>query len=741
MTLLAVTFTLLGFVVFADAFVPHSSSLVLRFHSKRPASPRPLLQQQQHQQQQQQRQHSAEDAARLWEFDDRASEKAEEWTRDEVKEASILVDEIQHKQGEADGQGQGVADGGEVEDADASVGYIRDLDEILMERAIRYYDPRESHIKRREKCFLVGLEMKRQPGSRSSDGSSQEDEFTLEESLGELSELAGTAGLEVVGSTYQRVAKPNAKTFIGPGKVNEIRRSMQALGCKTAIIDAELTPAQQKNLEEAFGGIPGGIKVLDRTALILDIFAQHARTREGKLQVELALAQYRLPRLTRLWTHLERQVGGKGGEGSVGLRGPGESQIETDRRLLYDQILTLQKRLDKVKQHREMHRKRRKKLGMPVIALVGYTNTGKSTILNALTRAGVLAEPMLFATLDPTTRKIRLPGSSIHPEVLVTDTVGFIQKLPTTLVASFRATLEEVREADVIVHMVDKSNPLNDKQQRAVLGVLHELECDDKPIVTVWNKIDLLDDPGQVQIDAALAGCVAVSAKTAMGMEDVTAALGDALEKLLQPIEVDIPYAEGQLVSKVFELGTVDFVEYREGSTYLSAKVPVDLLGRLEPYLVQEDDTQQQQEDGAGEPTKPESREREVDWNAIAKRRHRVRDRTHELIWGENSQHQEQQQEEQPTPKTPVAAPAAVQASSNSRPHVKPHVPPSPSPAALQPPAVTMSTTPMQPQLLHGGHLSLSPPAEAEDLHYHQLKEQMEHDALQLWLEMTHTGS
>ena len=257
---------------------------------------------------------------------------------------------------------------------------------------------------------------------------------------------------------------------------------MKSLDCYTVVFDAELSPRQQKHLENMFNKKllqndfnignnnnnneeeEGEIKVIDRTALILDIFAQHAKTREGKLQVDLALHEYRKPRLTKMWTHLERQSGA----GGVGLRGPGESQLEIDKRLVRDRIIALKQKIDDVQKQRALHRKGRERTGLPILSLVGYTNAGKSSLLNYLTRAGVMAHQMLFATLDPTTRKVKLPGYRTHPEVLLTDTVGFIQKLPTHLIAAFRATLEEVKEADVLIHVIDVANPSWEKQEKAV---------------------------------------------------------------------------------------------------------------------------------------------------------------------------------------------------------------------------------------------------------------------------------
>jgi len=321
--------------------------------------------------------------------------------------------------------------------------------------------------------------------------------WTLEESLTEMRELIKTAGLNLEGEITQRLQEVNPKTYIGTGKVKEAQQLLDEINeklerrneggtCCTVVFDAELTPGQQKALENAFNkkvidndflGSDNDevVKVVDRTALILDIFAQHAKTREGKLQVDLALHEYRKPRLTRMWTHLERQSGA----GGVGLRGPGETQLEVDKRILRDRILVLKEKIDDVQKQRDLHRRGRKKGGLPVLALVGYTNAGKSTLLNCLTRAGILAENILFATLDPTTRRVKLPGYKTHPEVLLTDTVGFIQKLPTQLVAAFRATLEEVKEADVLVHLVDVSNPCWRKQEVSVTNVLEEIGAGD----------------------------------------------------------------------------------------------------------------------------------------------------------------------------------------------------------------------------------------------------------------------
>lgn len=352
------------------------------------------------------------------------------------------------------------------------------------------------------------------------------------------------------------------------------------------------------------------VKVIDRTALILDIFAQHAKTREGKLQVDLALHEYRKPRLTRMWTHLERQSGA----GGVGLRGPGESQLEIDKRLLRDRIIVLKRKIDSVQKQRDIHRRGRSNLGLPVLALVGYTNAGKSTLLNYLTKAGVMAESMLFATLDPTTRKVKLPGLKTHPEVLLTDTVGFIQKLPTQLVAAFRATLEEVKQADVLVHVIDASNPVWDKQEMAVKAVLAELGVGDKPIVRCLNKIDLLEDDvaEDLQYEAAMMDdySVAISSKNGEGMTDLVSTIEDAMMGLLMPIEILLPYANGKEVNIVQEVGHVEELEYREDGTYMLARVPESVANRLKPFYVNQEDNDSDEDDD------------EIDWVAIGRGRH-----------------------------------------------------------------------------------------------------------------------
>ena len=333
-----------------------------------------------------------------------------------------------------------------------------------------------------EKALIVGVDMR-----------SHQQLLSLEDSLAELSLLANTAGVEVVGELTQKLDTPNANTFIGSGKVEELKILSDELDVDLVIFDEELSPRHQRELEAALGS---QLKILDRTALILDIFAQHAHTREGMLQVELAQYEYRLPRLTRAWTHLARQAGGGGGRtgssGGVGLRGPGETQLEVDRREVRSRISKLKEELEKVSNHRLRYRSQRKKSQIPVISLVGYTNAGKSTLMNTMARADVLVADQLFATLDPITRKVELPNGQ---QALLTDTVGFIQKLPTQLVAAFRATLEEISEADLLLHVVDINHANALSQARSVLKTLEEIGAGEIPIITILNKIDLLKDP------------------------------------------------------------------------------------------------------------------------------------------------------------------------------------------------------------------------------------------------------
>lgn len=421
-----------------------------------------------------------------------------------------------------------------------------------------------------ERVYLVGADIK---AAKSS--------WPLQDSLQELAELARTAGVEVVGETQQHLEAVNPATYIGKGKVAELKLLIHELDLDTIIFDDELSPAQQRELEEEWG-----VKVLDRTALILDIFAKHAHTREGALQVELAQYVYRLPRLTRAWTHLARQAGGgaaRGGPGGVGLRGPGETQLETDRRLIRQRIAQLRRELEDVRSHRQQYRRRRRQQGMPVLSLVGYTNAGKSTLLNALTDAGVLATSMLFATLDPVTRRLTLPGAK---EVLLTDTVGFIQKLPTQLVAAFRATLEEIVEADLILHLVDITHRNVQEHVRTVEGVLKDIGAGQKPMLVVLNKIDLLADPQRAQEMAAkYPSAEAISALHHQGLDRLLLKIEGLLAQQMVPVRARVPYAANELVVLFHRHGVVTHERAGQSGITIEGKLPPSLLGRFEPYL------------------------------------------------------------------------------------------------------------------------------------------------------------
>ncbi len=425
-----------------------------------------------------------------------------------------------------------------------------------------------------ESAILVGVEIKGQPSA-----------WSLEDSLAELARLAETAGLRVVGVLEQRLERPNPATFIGSGKVEELIALRADTGAGVIIFDDELSPAQQRELERAIKN--PDVKVLDRTALILDIFAQHAHTREGALQVELAQYEYRLPRLTRAWTHLARQAGGaaaRGGAGGVGLRGPGETQLEVDRREIGRRIARLKQELEEVRQHRAQYRRRRSEEAIPVIALVGYTNAGKSTLLNALSGSTVYAADQLFATLDPTTRRVRLPGGR---EVLITDTVGFIQKLPTTLVAAFRATLEEIAEADLILHVVDITHPQATQQVATVLQVLEELQASHLPMITALNKIDRLPEARpEAAGEGGASRTVAISALTGQGLPELMQRIEEVLDEELAPVTARLPYHRGDLVALMHQRGVVVREQHEADGVYVVGRVPVGLLSKFTPYLV-----------------------------------------------------------------------------------------------------------------------------------------------------------
>jgi GTPase len=395
-------------------------------------------------------------------------------------------------------------------------------------------------------------------------------------SLQELKALAETAGAHVLEGLTQRRGKPDPATYIGSGKAEELSEVVRATGADTVICDGELTPGQLRKLEAAIN-----VKVIDRTALILDIFAQHARSREGKAQVELAQLNYLLPRLRGWGDTLSRQAGGRagGGNGGVGLRGPGETKLETDRRRITTRIAKLRKNLQQMSVAREVQRDRRQSRSVPAVAIAGYTNAGKSSLLNRLTGAGVLVEDALFATLDPTVRQARTPDG--RPFTL-SDTVGFVRHLPHQLVEAFRSTLEEVTDSDAVVHVVDASHPDPESQVFAVREVLTEIGAETVPEVLVLNKTDAADPVVLKGLRVKYPDAVEVSARTGEGIEDLVAVVSAALPALVRKVEVVVPYARGDLVSQVHEEGRILAEEHTGEGTLLRAEVSESLAGRLE---------------------------------------------------------------------------------------------------------------------------------------------------------------
>jgi GTP-binding protein HflX len=438
------------------------------------------------------------------------------------------------------------------------------------------YNPMSQQPVEQEQAIMVGVNVK---GSRPL--------LSLEDSLTELKLLADTAGIAVKGAVTQNVGKIDPATFIGSGKVEEVKETLLASGAKTVLFDDELSPRHQRELEEVFGE---EVKVLDRSALILDIFAQHAKTREGALQVELAQYEYRLPRLTRMWTHLARQAGGAGGRsgsGGVGLRGPGETQLEVDRRDIRRRISKLKEDLEHVREHRSRHRSQRERTGVPLVALVGYTNAGKSTLLRALTGADVYIANQLFATLDPTTRRVDLPSGR---QALITDTVGFIQKLPTTLIAAFQATLEEIRDADIILEVADVNHPNVLQHLESVEDTLAEIEVPPVPRILVWNKIDQwkggMEALPKPENAADYVAQVTVSATENTGMDRLLGAVETALKAVLHRAKLLIPYERGDLVSLLHESASVEKQQHTQEGVLLTVKLPHDLHERFKEYRV-----------------------------------------------------------------------------------------------------------------------------------------------------------
>ena len=398
--------------------------------------------------------------------------------------------------------------------------------------------------------------------------------WSIEESMAELERLADTAGAVIVGHFTQRKEKPDAALFLGKGKVSEIAMEIQNTDATLLILDDELTPSQQHNLEQILG-----IKVIDRTALILDIFAQRARSREGKLQVELAQLKYNLPRLGGQGLVLSRLGGG------IGTRGPGETKLEVDRRRIYTKIHDIERQIEGLRKNRGLHRTRRKESRIPLVALVGYTNAGKSTLLNKLTDSEVFAEDKLFATLDPTTRHLILPEKQ---EILLTDTVGFIQKLPHTLVTAFWATLEEVQEADLLLHVVDCSNENYEQQIEAVIEVLKELKAEDKPTLFVFNKADRIASPHLREQMMHDREAICISAATGENLDELQQRIEGFFQESQVSLTLLVPFSDGGIITQLHALNAVRETEYVAEGTKLIVSLPLSEKDRFIAYQIKE---------------------------------------------------------------------------------------------------------------------------------------------------------
>ena len=393
------------------------------------------------------------------------------------------------------------------------------------------------------------------------------------ESLQELGELVKSAGGEVVETMIQRRPAPTAAYYIGPGKATELAALCKEENIGTVIFNDELSPAQSRNLEKVFER-----KILDRTQLILDIFAQRAKSKDGKLQIELAQLQYLLPRLTGMWTHLSRQSGG------IGTRGPGETQLEVDRRRVTEKIARLSRELNEVRQQRSVQRQGRLRQHWPILSLVGYTNAGKSTLLNRMTHADVYAADQLFATLDPTTRQFVLPNKQ---KLLLTDTVGFLKQLPHHLIESFKATLEEVAEADLLLHIVDLSHPLYEQQMAAVKTVLEELNAWGKQMIVVFNKVDRVTNPALIEHALHMhPNSVAISAVTGAGFPELFGEIENQVKAWRLRVKLVLPNHLTALVAELHRVGRVLDISYQGDTITLTAHVPPQLQGKIKPYLI-----------------------------------------------------------------------------------------------------------------------------------------------------------
>ncbi|MBQ3372972.1 MAG: GTPase HflX [Oscillospiraceae bacterium] len=414
---------------------------------------------------------------------------------------------------------------------------------------------------RKERAVLAGLSaLSMEVRERSSDVS-----------MDELASLVETAGGESVAVIMQNLPSPNTHSFIGEGKVREMKDLIEANDCDLAVFDNELTPSQMRVLGEELG-----VKVLDRSGLILDIFAQRAQTREGQLQVELAQYKYLLPRLTGMWTHLVRQTA-SGGSSPIGTRGPGETQLETDRRHIRRKIQKLEEELSEVRKNRETQRRRREKNAMPVVALVGYTNAGKSSLLNCLTDSDIPANDRLFDTLDTTTRRFRIDETQ---EILISDTVGFIRKLPTHLIEAFKATLEELSFADVLLHVIDLSNPEWEEQVRVVESLIRQLGAEQTPCIRVFNKCDLY-----MGILPHGEDVVCISAKTGEGTADLVEKLASLLDRGKRRVHLSVPYSNAGITDLLNREAILENMEYTDTSIEIDAVVTPDVFGRVKQFI------------------------------------------------------------------------------------------------------------------------------------------------------------
>jgi GTP-binding protein HflX len=430
----------------------------------------------------------------------------------------------------------------------------------------RYPETGQDRLEHRDLAVLVGIDR-------------GDTEWPIDESIAELERLAETADVDVASVITQRLDRPNPRTFIGTGKADEVAQAATELGANLVIFDEELTPSQQINIEKLLPET----RVIDRTALILEIFAMHAVTREGKLQVELAQQEYVLPRLRGMWGHLERERLG-GGRGA--RFGAGESQLETDRRLARRRISELRRLLEAVSSERSLQRKRRARSGVYRIALVGYTNAGKSTLLNALTGAGVLSADMLFATLDSTTRRLQLPEGR---EVTLTDTVGFINKLPHGLVEAFKSTLDEVNEADLLLHVTDAGALQREAQMQAVREVLQEIGAHAKPGVVVFNKTDMLDSRDRSQLEKRYPEASFVSALNGEGIQALTARIAEEAARGSVTVSALVPYTRGELVQLAHERTHIVAERHTDEGTHLVLRASAEIAMQFEPFSLETD--------------------------------------------------------------------------------------------------------------------------------------------------------